>query len=156
MFVRLVQVLVAIAVGGAALEWQDCALQTDIPSLHITAYAHTPDPEVVSENHTISKTYYYNGNSPLSSLKETVYIDKSPVHPSDPSFETWVPYFNNSFDLCSKDGLCPVNVDSSFSLSDEHPPSTTTTTGSWYRAKEYYFSDSVWIGCLTTIYQVIE
>jgi len=155
MFARLI-LLAGAAVCGASLEWQDCALQADIPNLHITAYAHYPDPEIVSENHTISKTYFYDGNSKLESLKETVYIDKSPVHPSDPSFVAWVPYFNNSFDLCSKEDICPVEVGTSFSLSDTHPPSTTTTTGSWYRANEYYYRDSVWIGCLTTIYQVIE
>lgn len=148
---------VSVVSVASLLQWQDCALQADIPSLHLTAYAHYPDPEILSENHTISKTYFYNGNDKLESLLETVYIEKSPVHPNDPAFVSWVPFFNNSFDLCEhNDNLCPVNSNTSFSLSDSHPPSTTSTTGSWYRAKEYYYSKSTWIGCLSTVYQVIE
>ena len=141
-----------------SLEWQDCALQADVPSLHLTAYAHYPDPEVLTKDHTIEKTYFYDGNADLTALKETVYIDKSPVHPSDPSFVSWTPYFNNSFDLCEKNldqPLCPVSINQSFTLSDSHPPSTTATEGSWYRAKELYFDEYRMIGCAVTVYQVV-
>ena len=154
---KVVFLLVSLAFSAGALEWQDCALQADIPSLHVTAYSHTPDPEVLTENHTITKSYMFNGNSKLTNLTETVFIDKAPVHPLDPSFVSWTPYFNNSFDLCEKnEWLCPVAVNSSFTLSDTHPPSTTSKTGSWYRAVEYYHSGNVSIGCASTIYQVVD
>lgn len=150
--------LASVGVGmAAALEWQDCALQTDLSSLHVTAYSHTPDPEVLTENHTITKSYLFDGNSQMTDLVETVLIDKSPVHPRDPAFKSWTAYFNNSFDLCEKnEWLCPVETNGTFTLSDTHPPSTTATSGSWYRAVEYYYSNGASIGCAATIYQVVE
>ena len=124
-----------------ALEWQDCSLQADIPSLHVVDYSHSPDPARLDQNHTISKTYLYSGNEPLKSLHELVFIDISPVHPLDETFHSWTPYFNNSFDLCDKDSdkdsPCPIEPHFSFTLSDDHTPSAAPP--SWFRAVEYYY-----------------
>lgn len=146
--------------GIAALEWQDCSLQADIPALRVVDYSHTPDPARLDQNHTISKTFLYTGNDPLKSLRELVFIDISPVHPSDATFHSWTPYFNNSFDLCEegKNVPCPIEPQFSFTLSDEHTPSAAPP--SWFRAVEYYYDPDVeinnLIGCITTIYQTVE
>lgn len=143
----------------SALEWQDCALQADVPVLHVVSYAHSPDPVPLDQNHTISKEYFYDGAEDLTSLVEEVYIDKSEFAPTDPSFTGWVPHFNNSFDLCAKNTFCPVPPNTSFLVEDVHTPSSSPP--SWFRARECYFDttrqqQNSMVGCVTTVYQTVD
>ena len=151
------KLFLAIILSASALEWQDCNLMTDVPYLRVQLYRHFPDPEISSLNHTITKDYLYSGFEPLNNLKETVNIDTSNVAPSDPSFDQWVPYFNNSFELCEgvEKSVCPVKPGTVFRLSDTHPPSNSP--GAWFRAVEHYYSgsDQTWIGCATIVYQTV-
>jgi hypothetical protein len=86
-------------------------------------------------------------------LNEFVRIDRSFIAPDDPSFESWVPYFNNTFDICTNHDICPIAPGAEFTLVDNHTPSNSSP--GWFRAVEYFYSDNMWIGCLATVYQTV-
>ena len=142
-----------------SLMYQDCSLQTESPYLSLLYYAHDPDPYTATENRTIEKTFRYSGLAALTSLHETVDIDKSTLPPWDENFEGWTPHFSNSFGICGSSGdshaeLCPIEPGSTITYVDNHSPSSQNLD-QWYRANEkFYDSEKKYIGCVTVVYQV--
>lgn len=147
------------AVASAPLTWADCSIEADFPHLTLTAYSHAPDPIVATQANNISRTFLYAGFEPLVNLTETVRIDTSPVSPTDPFFEGWLPYFKNGpFDVCGArhDGLCPVEPGDHLEYTDFHSPSVKITGATWFRAQERYFGNSgEWIGCNVVVYEQV-
>lgn len=136
-----------------SLEWQDCNLQADHAELNILKYQHIPDPEVTTQNHSIVKSFQYSGLTNVNVFNEYVKIDRSFVAPTDPSFVSWEPYFENTFDICTNHEICPIAPGTEFTIQDDHGPSNSDPA--WFRAVEYFYNDKVWIGCLTTVYQTV-
>lgn len=138
------------------LNFEDCNLQADRPDLKIISYHHYPDPEVATENHTIAKEYHYTGFNEMTYLKEFVSIDKSNYSPTDINFISWIPYFNNTINICdTHPDICPIEPNTFFNTQDDHGPSNSE--GAWFRAQEYYYNQNdEWIGCATTVYQTVN
>lgn len=144
----------------SSLTYQDCSLQSEFPYLSLLYYAHDPDPYTAVENRTIEKTFRYNGFNTLTSLVETVDIEKSPVPPWDENFKGWTPHFSNSFGICgspddSHSELCPIKPGSTITYVDNHSPSSENLD-QWYRANEkFYDAEKMYIGCVTVVYQAM-
>merc|ERR1712232_1140356 len=132
------------------LAWKDCGpTESEAYKLVVNAYAHSPDPLIAGQGSTRIKNFSYIGSSPLTTLSETVIIQKSPVAPTDPAVPGWpMPYFNNSFEVFKRHKLVPGAPGSSFGYADHHPPSELAEA-MWYRAVEHYFGESgKTIGCI--------
>ena len=136
----------ALAWGAAPLQWEDCGLLSDTPLLRLLNYSHVPDPIAVGRNATIAKRWHYTGKRPLTALTEAVVIDRVLANESG----SWQSYFNNSFDMCLRRGLCPIAPGSVFDIVDNHPPSHSPPAR--FRAVERFYAGGESIGCAAVVY----
>ena len=151
---RAVPILFALTLvnAAAALQWEDCGLQSDAPALRLLSYAHNPDPIVAGAPSTIRKTWRYFGEDVLTGLSEKVFIDRK----LPGGARAWTPYFNNTFTVCGtgpfQHNVCPVAPNATFSYVDHHPASHSPPAE--FRAREEYYTDNgtKWIGCAEIVY----